>query len=60
MSSAVRAIQRNKVKKIVGKNKNVRKFWQRLMIKKKGIIAYLNEFNRTTGSRKSITDVYYS
>jgi hypothetical protein len=57
---SVRAIQRNKVKNIVGKNKNVRKFWQRLMIKKKGIIAYLNEYNRTTRSNKSITDVYYS
>jgi len=43
---SVRAIQRN--------------FWKRLMIKKKGIIAYLNEYNRTTRSNKSITDVYYS
>ena len=30
------------------------------MIKKKGIIAYLNEYNRTTGSRKNLNDVYYS
>jgi len=56
--SLVRAIKRNKIKKIVGKNRNVRKYWQKIMIKKKGVIAYLLEYNRTTKSHKNLSDIY--
>ncbi len=46
--SLARAIKRNKVRIIVKKNKNIKSFWRKLMIKKHGEIEYINILNRTT------------
>lgn len=47
--SSIRAIQRNKVRKLVKKNRNIKGFWRKLMIEKKGLINYIVEYKKTTG-----------
>jgi hypothetical protein len=46
--SSVRAIKRNIVRNKVKKNRNIKIFWRKLMIDKKGLISYIVEYKKTT------------
>lgn len=47
--SSIRAIQRNIVRNKVKKNRNIKGFWRKLMIEKKGFVRYIVEYKKTTG-----------